>query len=585
MVQRLVDGGGEPETGNCSSLSWQGLHFGQRSSDRGALGKIGDMLLQLKSGGEFKVPVGVSFQQKRCDNDEDLELAPGPKRHKLSDLPFKTKTWATTVSGESSFEGRLRTRVPFTVSAHSYHPLDEPSPLGLTLKKTPSFLDLVSMTISQGCGSSDSLLNDGSSQGIANRSGIPNANQSQGKLKASNFPASTLKIGSWERVSRYEGDVVAKCYYAKRKLVWEVLETGLKSKIELQWSDISAIRASYGDGQLGILEVEVSRPPLFFKETNPQPRKHTLWEATSDFTGGEATICKRHVLQFPEGVLNKHYEKLLQCDARLKALAGPAPNDELHQEVTRDSKSKQVESEQPLMCPRVKLELPLESRCSPSSVMESRGSDDSDTEECPLRSVDSQALVAATPSDKIDEEEEDDDDTLEQKPRVLVLTDKEVLNEIAQILLGETSAAKPSPERGLFRVSSMSGFVEDGWVPATYSVSDWSSADPAHGSEGYGSDEKSFVTYNSESGGRNSGVLFELDEKPSLKMDESLGSGSSGDFGSGSGGLHDSVKQCFTRHGSAGDLLVNLPRIASLPQLFENGVARRDSHLSFLELL
>lgn len=37
---------------------------------------------------------------------------------------------------------------------------------------------------------------------------------------------------------------------------------------------------------------QVSRPPLFFKETNPQPRKHTLWQATTDFTGGQASICK-----------------------------------------------------------------------------------------------------------------------------------------------------------------------------------------------------------------------------------------------------------------------------------------------------
>lgn len=38
-------------------------------------------------------------------------------------------------------------------------------------------------------------------------------------------------------VSRYEGDLVAKCYFAKHKLVWEVLDGGLKSKIEIQWSD------------------------------------------------------------------------------------------------------------------------------------------------------------------------------------------------------------------------------------------------------------------------------------------------------------------------------------------------------------
>jgi len=31
--------------------------------------------------------------------------------------------------------------------------------------------------------------------------------------------------------------LVAKCYFAKRKLVWEVLEGELKSKMEIQWSE------------------------------------------------------------------------------------------------------------------------------------------------------------------------------------------------------------------------------------------------------------------------------------------------------------------------------------------------------------
>lgn len=53
--------------------------------------------------------------------------------------------------------------------------------------------------------------------------------------------------------------MVAKCYYAKRKLVWEILDSGLKSKIEIQWSDISAIRATFCEEQPGILEIEVIR--------------------------------------------------------------------------------------------------------------------------------------------------------------------------------------------------------------------------------------------------------------------------------------------------------------------------------------
>lgn len=60
--------------------------------------------------------------------------------------------------------------------------------------------------------------------------------------------------------SRYEGDLVAKCYFAKHKLVWEVLDGGLKNKIEIQWSDIVAIKANFPDDGPETLDVVV----LFF---------------------------------------------------------------------------------------------------------------------------------------------------------------------------------------------------------------------------------------------------------------------------------------------------------------------------------
>lgn len=113
------------------------------------------------------------------------------------------------------------------------------------------------------------------------------SSSSTDKLKASNFPASILRIGRWEVImicfdlslcifyvfselvgyeelfrgwqykSRYEGDLVAKCYFAKHKLVWEVLEGGLKSKIEIQWSDIMALKANCPEDEPGTLNVVV----------------------------------------------------------------------------------------------------------------------------------------------------------------------------------------------------------------------------------------------------------------------------------------------------------------------------------------
>ncbi|KAL0397166.1 UNVERIFIED_CONTAM: hypothetical protein Scaly_0165000 [Sesamum calycinum] len=140
----------------------------------------------------------------------------------------------------------------FTVPASQYNPLNEPSPLGLRLRKSPSLLELIQMKLSE---------------------------------------STTAKVGSHGHVkSRYEGDLVAKCYFAKHKLVWEVLDGGLKNKIEIQWSDIMALKANYPDDGPGTLDVVLARQPLFFRETNPQPRKHTLWQATSDFTGGQASV-------------------------------------------------------------------------------------------------------------------------------------------------------------------------------------------------------------------------------------------------------------------------------------------------------
>ncbi|KAL9362699.1 hypothetical protein Peur_045484 [Populus x canadensis] len=208
------------------------------------------------------------------------------------------------------------------ITAGQYNPLDEPSPLGLQLRKSPSLLDLIQMRLTQG---NASVLGTQETEnlnlGFKKESKTAAASSSIDKLKASNFPASILRIGSWEYKSRYEGDLVAKCYFAKHKLVWEVLEGGLKSKIEIQWSDIMALKANCPDNGPGTLNVVLARQPLFFRETNPQPRKHTLWQATADFTDGQASIHKQHFLQCPQGLLNKHFEKLIQCDMRLNLLS------------------------------------------------------------------------------------------------------------------------------------------------------------------------------------------------------------------------------------------------------------------------
>ncbi|CAN4100162.1 unnamed protein product [Withania somnifera] len=209
----------------------------------------------------------------------------------------------------------------FPVIPSLFVPLDEPSPLGLRLRKSSSLVDLIQTRLSKG---------STSKVGSLGKKELKGSTGMMEKLKASNFPGSVLRIGSWEYKSRYEGDLVAKCYFAKHKLVWEVLDGGLKNKIEIQWSDILWLKANYPDDAPGTMDVVLARQPLFFRETDPQPRKHTLWQATSDFTDGQASMHRRHYLECLPGLLEKHFEKLVQCDPRLNFLSQQA-------EITLDS--------------------------------------------------------------------------------------------------------------------------------------------------------------------------------------------------------------------------------------------------------
>lgn len=86
----------------------------------------------------------------------------------------------------------------FPVPPSQYNPLDEPSPLGLRLRKSPSLLELIQMKLSQGTcnlatAQSDNLVCE------TNKDGKSNApSGATDKMKASNFPASLLRIGRWE---------------------------------------------------------------------------------------------------------------------------------------------------------------------------------------------------------------------------------------------------------------------------------------------------------------------------------------------------------------------------------------------------
>ncbi|XP_073026599.1 uncharacterized protein [Primulina eburnea] len=198
----------------------------------------------------------------------------------------------------------------------------ESSLIGLKLEISDPFLDLVNKKLCEG---EQVHFSYHQIQGLylnnRRKTRFDASGSSQRKIKASNLAVDLLKIGSWQKHSSNGGDLTVKFYYAKRRMVWEILDGILKSKIEIVWSDIMAIRAVVSEtDQPGILEIQLNKPPSFYRENNPQPRRHTSWARVSDFTGGQATITRRHLVVFPPGLLDKHYEQLLKCDERLSAL-------------------------------------------------------------------------------------------------------------------------------------------------------------------------------------------------------------------------------------------------------------------------
>eukprot|EP00897_Mesotaenium_endlicherianum_P002187 jgi/Mesen1/1997/ME000147S01086 len=191
-------------------------------------------------------------------------------------------------------------------------------PLGLTLRKSGSFLELLSKQLAKHDPVSPQRNEpEGSPVHMENALHMQ-AGCSMGKVKYSTLIAESITIGAWKQVSQHEEHIVAKFQYAQRKLIWEVLEEGLKSKMEVDYDDISFLRATYLGSAPSILEVWVRHAPAHHSMSTSEHREQTTSE---DFTHGVPAAPTRHLLTFPEGSLGKHFDQLRTSDPRLDEMA------------------------------------------------------------------------------------------------------------------------------------------------------------------------------------------------------------------------------------------------------------------------
>ncbi|XP_039131877.1 uncharacterized protein LOC120268626 [Dioscorea cayenensis subsp. rotundata] len=88
----------------------------------------------------------------------------------------------------------------------------------------------------------------------------------------------------------------------------------------MRFDDILNMRANFMEGRTSILRVELKRVPEMGIEKDPERGKHTIWIREEDFTRGQAHVNMIHDVEFEEGILEQHYEKLLIVEPRFRGI-------------------------------------------------------------------------------------------------------------------------------------------------------------------------------------------------------------------------------------------------------------------------
>ncbi|KAJ0985899.1 hypothetical protein J5N97_004255 [Dioscorea zingiberensis] len=88
------------------------------------------------------------------------------------------------------------------------------------------------------------------------------------------FPAMSLKIGNWGVISQANGQILAKFFFRAKKIAWEIMTKDLiVHKLEMDYSSVAAIRATFNEDRHSILEIEFD-PCSSQNITSPTPNSN-----------------------------------------------------------------------------------------------------------------------------------------------------------------------------------------------------------------------------------------------------------------------------------------------------------------------
>ena len=114
---------------------------------------------------------------------------------------------------------------------------------------------------------------------------------------------------------------MARIQFTDKAFEWEITTVEGREKILIPFDDVSGFGLARR-GLNALVTFELSRPPSFHQYLHKTP----CWTPTEDFTGGQASRCRRHVLKFAEGTMEP-FHHIGEVDSRLGKLSqtGLAP--------------------------------------------------------------------------------------------------------------------------------------------------------------------------------------------------------------------------------------------------------------------
>jgi hypothetical protein len=148
--------------------------------------------------------------------------------------------------------------------------------------------------------------------------GLYNAMEDHGNSDREYIPALLLQLGRWQKFSSFPGDLVASLSFQSRQFAWEIFaNASLMYKVLVPFDLIESLGLQMLPNGIHVLAMDLKSEPHYFTAVL-HPHGPNVWSKSTDFTGGFATMNRRHVIYFPEGGIISPMRKLLNLDPHIR---------------------------------------------------------------------------------------------------------------------------------------------------------------------------------------------------------------------------------------------------------------------------